>query len=618
MTQHAAFLEEVSPTPASYLQAARRVHAGEIPGLRELRVAVLSTVSAQMLQPYLIVEGARRGFRVVPWFAPFAQLEEQVLDATSPLYAGNPEVVAVFARLEELAPALCERFGAVATEDAALLEVVLRRLRALLCGLRERTTAALCLANFPPPARPLAGLGDAMLARSQATMVQEANAALAAACREVPGAFVFDYARTVVEHGLAGWHDARLFALARQPWSVEAQIATAGALVRTLRAVFVAPAKCLVVDADNTLWGGVVGEDGLGGIALGDDYPGNVFKAFQKYLRTLKDRGVLLALVSKNEEADVRSVLEQHRDGVLHEGDFAVRRINWREKSVNLREVAAALNLGLEALVFFDDNPFEREEVRRLLPGVTVLEAPHEPLAFIAAIEDSSLFDQLILSAEDQQRAALYRRHAAATAASQAAASPEEFLAGLEMVATIGSVGPETLPRVAQLLAKTNQFNLTIRRHSAAQLAQMIEAGAVALWLRLADRFGDHGLVGVALARPAAGTPQPDLLIPQPPPVRPGPSSVVPNSAWIIDTFLLSCRVVGRGAETALLAQLAGCVRARGGAELTGEYVPSARNGLVADFYPRHGFGACGENRWMKRLSDATATPSYIRTQFHE
>jgi FkbH-like protein len=579
MIARVSFLEEVLPTPASYLQAARRVQAGELPGLRDLRVAILSTVSTQLLQPFLIVEGARWGLRIAPWFAPFGQLEEQILDGSSPLYGSDPEVVFVFARLEELDP----EFDGQAAE----------RLRNLLPRLRSHTSALLCVANFPPPERPVAGIGDAMLESSEAMRVQQANAALAAACREVPGAFVFDYARVVLEYGLAGWHDARLFALARQPWSVAAQIATARALARTWRAAVVPPAKCLVLDADNTLWGGIVGEDGLGGIALGDEYPGNVYKGFQKYLRTLRERGVLLALVSKNEEADVLAVLRQHADSILREADFAARRIDWHEKSVNVREIAAELNVALEALVLFDDNPFEREEVRRALPGVAVLDVPHDPLQFIATIEDSGLFDQLTYSVEDRQRTALYQEQRARSEAGAAASSPEEFLASLDLVATMGAVGPDTLPRVAQLLARTNQFNLTARRHSAAEIAQMMEAGAIALWLRLADRFGDHGLVGVAIARPE-------------------------GSSWIVDTFLLSCRVIGRGAELALLSQLAGGIKAHGGEKLIGEYLPTARNALVARFYPSHDFLECGENRYLKRLSEAIEPPSYIRIQFHE
>ena len=593
MTAARSIIENLPPTPSAYLQVARRVQAGEVPGLRDLRVAILSTVSAQLLQPFLIVEGARRGLRITPWFAPFGQLEVPALDVAGPLYAGQPDAMVILARLEELAPVLFERFSTNAEEISASLETVTARLRDLLRGLRERTSAALFVANFAPSEHLTFGVGDAMLEVPQAVFIHQANAALAAACRAVPGAFVFDCARVVAEHGLRGWYDARLFAMARQPWSVAAQIAVSGALARTLRAAVVAPAKCLVLDADNTLWGGVIGEEGLGGIALGDEYPGNVFKSFQKYLRTLQERGVLLALVSKNDEAEVLTVLDQHADSILRRADFSAWRINWREKSANLREIAATLNVGLDALVLFDDNPFEREEVRQALPEVTVLDVPAEPLQFIAAIAESGAFDQLTFSAEDQQRAGLYRQQQARAEASHAAASPEEFLAGLEMVATMGPVGPETLPRVAQLLAKTNQFNLTTRRHTVAQIDAMIGAGAVALWLRLADRFGDHGLVGVAIARPA-------------------------EAQWVIDTFLLSCRVIGRGVESALLAQLAAGVKARGGEEIVGEYLPTAKNGLVGDFYPKLGFDSCGENRWRKRLSAITAVPSYIHVQFHE
>ena len=585
MTATPAITENLAPTPAAYLQAARRVQAGEIPGLRPLRLAVLSTVSAQLLQPFLVVEGARRGWQIAPWFAPFGQLEVSVLEAQGPLYAQDPQALVVLARLEELAP---EFF-----EGTASLDHVIGRLRDLLRHLRERTAGALFIANFAQPERPVFGVGDAMLPLSQASAIAEANVALAKACHDVPGAFVFDYARVIAEHGLRGWHDARMYSVARQPWSVTAQIATAAALTRTIRAAFIAPAKCLVLDADNTLWGGVVGEEGMGGIALGDEYPGNIFKNFQKHVRTLKERGVLLALVSKNEEADVLGVLDQHADSVLRREDFAAMRINWQEKSTNLREIAAALNLGLDALVLFDDNPFEREEVRLNIPEVRVLEVPADPVQYIAVLAESEAFDQLTISAEDQQRASMYRQEQARVEASRAATSPEEFLAGLKMVATIGSVGPDTLPRVAQLLAKTNQFNLTTRRHTAAQIAGMIEEGSIALWLRLADRFGDHGLVGVAIARPV-------------------------DAQWMVDTFLLSCRVIGRGVEAALLSQLADLVKARGAGELIGEYSPTAKNCLVRDFYPKHGFNACGENRWRKRMSELIPAPPYIGVHFHE
>ena len=578
----------INPSPASYLKAARCVAAGDVPGLRPLRMGVLSTFTAQFLAPYLQVEGALRGLAVAPWFAPWGQLEEQALGEHSELHAQKCDAIVVLARLEELDPVMQER--SLAMSDAEKMErlaALEARFESLIGGLRQRTKCPLFVANFPPPAIPSEGLSAPSLSHSQAALTEMFNHTLSALCRRLPDVFVFDLARIANEHGTADWFDAKLYFLARVPFGASAQISVAKALVRTVRAALVPPAKVLVLDLDGTLWGGVLGEDGVGGIALGDEYPGNVFKVFQKYVRNLRDRGVLLAIASKNNEADVAEVFARHADMALRRDDFAAVRIDWREKSGNLREIAAELNVGLDSLVFFDDSAFEREEVRRALPTVTVLDVPASPLGYVDAIEQSGVFDRLTLSAEDRQRTDLYRDQAVRAAAERAASSSGDFLQSLGLVATIGAVDADTLLRVAQLLAKTNQFNLTTRRHSAAEIQAMIDAGAVALWLRLADRFGDHGLVGAALA-------------------------VAENGVARIDTLLLSCRVIGRGAETALLAELAGRVGGKAGV-LVGEYVPTAKNAQVADFFPRHGFAPAGEGRWQLALPSASlTTPAFI------
>lgn len=586
---------QLTATPASYLQAARMLGSGQVPGLVPLRLAVLSTYSAQFLQPYLTVEGGVRGFAVTPWFGAFGQIEQEALEASSGLYAQKPDVIVILARLEELAPALVERcLGSSEEVLRARMREVEERLAALIGGVRSRTDKPVFIANFAPPARLAAGLAEPLVVHSPSALARTLNDALAAICRAHSGVFIFDYARLVTEYGLRAWADERLFFLARIPLTTDAQLALAKALVRAVRAALVPPAKVLVLDLDQTLWGGVLGEDGFGGIALGDEYPGNVFKAFQMYVAGLKDRGILLAIASKNNEAEVLEVFARHPDCILKREDFAAVRINWREKSANLRELAGELNVGLDACVFFDDSPFEREEVRRQLPMVTVIEAPVSPLQFCDAIDASGAFDQLSLSAEDRQRVELYRQRGDREQASREATSPAEFLASLEMVATIGRVDAETLPRVAQLLAKTNQFNLTTRRHGAAEIEAMIRSGAIALWLRLADRFGDSGLVGAALARPD-------------------------GARWVVDTFLLSCRAIGRGVETTLLAQLAEGVAQRGGSVLVGEYLPTAKNGLVAEFYARHGFDSCGDGLWQMNLaSPPFSRPPHIQIRLDE
>ena len=581
----------INPSPASYLKAARLVAAGEIADLHALRVAVLSTFTAQFLAPYLQVEGALRAFAIEPWFAPWGQLEEQALDDHSELHAQKWDAIVVLGRLEELDPVLAER--SLAMSDSEKLDRVAAleaRFEALIGGLRQRAKCPVFVANCPPAVHPPEGLAAASLPHSQAALIEMFNHALAALCRRLPDVFVFDLARLVNEHGQSDWFDPKLYFLARVPFGASAQISLAKALVRTLRAAIVQPAKVLVLDLDGTLWGGVLGEDGVGGIALGDEYPGNVFKAFQKYLRTLKDRGILLAISSKNNLEDVEEMFARHADLALLRADFAAARIDWREKSENLREIATELNVGLDALVFFDDSAFEREEVRRALPMVTVLDVPESPLGYIDAIEGSGAFDRLTLSVEDRRRTELYRGQAERSAAESAASSSAGFLQSLQLVATIGSVDADTLPRVAQLLSKTNQFNLTTRRHNAAEIQAMIDAGAVALWLRLADRFGDHGLVGVALAGLEDGVAR-------------------------IDTFLLSCRVIGRGAETALLAELARRTSASAGV-LVGEYLPTTKNAQVAEFYPRHGFAQAGEGRWQMALPSASlVAPDFIQVR---
>lgn len=590
----AELIANLSPTPAAYLKAARALEGMAEHALRPVRVAVLSTFTAEFLRPYLTVAGASRGLRIQSWFAPWGQIEQQVLDPSSELYAQQPHVIFALARIEELLPSVAGRFlAATEAEQNEAIEEVRLRFDALLQSARAHTNCPVFFSNFLPPQRPAAGLADVGLEHSESAWVGRCNAVLGEVCRAHSDAFVFDLARVAVDHGLRCWTDPKLFHLARVPMSTTAQIATAHGLARAVRAALTPAAKVLVLDLDNTLWGGILGEAGVGGIALGDEYPGNVFKAFHHYLLTLKDRGVLLAVATKNNPADVQELWDTHPDCLLRPDDFAAIRVNWQEKSTNLREIAAELNVGVDSLVFFDDSPFERAEVKRHLPAVTVLEVPESPLGYVDAIEESGVFDRLALSREDRLRASYYQQQAARAAVQGTSSSPEEFLHSLAMVATIGAIGPETLPRVAQLLAKTNQFNLTTRRHTAAEISAILDAGGVGLWLRLQDRFGDTGLVGVALALPET------------------------SERWRIDTFLLSCRVIGRSAETLLLAELASRVADRGAKKLMGEYLPTAKNGLVAEFYARHGFVDEGSGRWLYAMGKhPLACPPFFTVRY--
>ncbi len=573
-------------TRADYLRLARELEAVADRPRRSL--AVLATFTTDFLKPCLEVEAERRQLSVEAWLAPYGQIEQQVVDAGSELYSRQHDAVLVLARLEDWLPDLGPRF--VSHTPAALEEVrtgLRERWTSLLQALRSRTSAKVLVGSFVPPLWCATGLADVSLAPSQASFVQLLNDDLAAVCATLPDVQVLDVARVACETGLDRWRDERLEYLARAPWSAEASIAVARATARRMRPWFIAPKKCLVLDMDNTLWGGVLGEAGHDGIALGLDYPGNVFMDFQRRILALHDCGILLAAASKNNAADVEAVLENHSFSLLKRRHFAAFEVHWEDKATSLRRIASTLNIGLDSLVFFDDNPVERQWVREQLPMVTVLEVPTTPLGYVRTLADSACFDLPALTSEDRKRAALYQEDAGRKELQQQAGSIEDFLRGLQMTLSIGHVDEATLPRVAQLLGKTNQFNLTNRRHGAAELQRMAEDGALVLWARVKDRFGDNGLIAAAVLVPEAA------------------------ETWRLDTFLMSCRVIGRGVETALLAVMEKLLHDRGARLLIGEYLATPKNQPAADFLSRHGFNPEGDV-WHLSLEHPRPLPDYF------
>jgi FkbH-like protein len=354
-----------------------------------------------------------------------------------------------------------------------------------------------------------------------------------------------------------------------------------------------------VADLDNTLWGGVIGEDGMTGIKLGPEFPGAAYQNLQRAMLDLTRRGILLALCSKNNVEDAMEALENHPGMILRPKDFSAVRINWSDKSQNLREIASELNVGTDALAFLDDNPVEREQVRNALPEVTILDLRGDPLTYAAIVRDCPAFERLALSSEDQQRTTLYATQRERSQAEQSFQSKEDFFRYLEQEAEFAPVAPATLARVAQLTQKTNQFNLTTRRYSEQQIADMAaRPGWHVLSIKVRDRFGDHGLVGVAITCDEA-----DICE--------------------IETFLLSCRVIGRAVETALLSHLAQTAKARGRQRLAGRFIPTKKNAPARDFYAQHGFQLLEENAdgsvWSLPLEQHTiATPDWIKLKITE
>jgi FkbH-like protein len=581
-------LAAVGESPASYLEAARQVDRWEPAqlGFRQVRVSFVSTFTIEVLLPYLAVEGARRSLAVRSSVAPFGQLEQQVLDPDSAVYRSDPHVIVVAARAGDAAPALIHEFVRLPRAEVEReVEHFVGRLENLLRAVRRHSRAQVLLWNQTMPVRLAAGIADARLDLSQTDTIANVNRRLASVCRCTPGAYVFDVCRVANEVGLARWEDPKLLHLARIPLSAAAQMATAKRLARYLNALTTAPRKCLVLDLDNTLWGGVLGEEGAAAIGLGQDYPGNAFKAFHQELRSYRDRGTLLAIASKNDASAVVEVFERHPDCVLRWGDFAATQIHWNDKAASLVAIAEELGISTEGLAFFDDSPVEREWVRARVPEVQVIDVPADPTRYGAALDESGAFDHVVLTDEDRKRTELYRNDAERRQLARSVTSVEEFLRALQMRVTLCAIDSVALGRVAQLVAKTNQFNVTVRRQSQADIERIIAQGAIAVSMRIEDRFGDNGLVGVAIALEE------------------------PRGAASIDTFLMSCRVLGRRAEAALLHAVADRAIARGATRLVVEYVRTKKNAVVAGFLPASGFTPVPDRTGWWQLDLSAGSP---------
>lgn len=577
---------------ADYTRLAQELAAAQESRQDAKKVAVLGSFTTDFLKPCLIVEAARRGLSADVWLAPFGQIEQQALDRNSSLHEQKADVILILPQLEQMAPELTFRFLAFDQESLQQKsQQLLERLQNVLQSIRAVSAAKILMANFTPPVWCAAGLADVSLETSQAQFIQDLNRRVSAMCHQMPDVLVLDVHRAATEVGLDRWRDQRLEFLAKAPWSTEAMGKVAKLMARQLRSWFKPISKCLVLDMDNTLWGGVLGEAGIQGIALGPDYPGNVFVDFQRRILALRDSGILLAAASKNNAADVEEVLAHHSSCLLKREHFAAFEVHWEDKATSLRRIATTLNIGLDSLVFFDDNPAERAWVKEQLPQVTVLEVSSNILSYAATLADCGCFDLTTLTSEDRRRSQLYSEELQRHELQAQTGSLGDFLRSLDMTLTFGEADEDSLPRIAQLLGKTNQFNLTTRRHSAAELKAMQEAGALILWAKLRDRFGDNGLIAVGIALPEKA------------------------ATWRLDSFLMSCRVIGRGVETALLIALAQRARAQGADSLLAEFVATSKNQPAANFLPQMGFSGGFETDtiWHRSLAQLPDMPDHFQ-----
>lgn len=460
---------------------------------------------------------------------------------------------------------------------------------ALLSAYRKRSSAAVFVLNFIPPVNSM----DGLLSPSIFDRVGELNRSLARMASTLPLVFVVDAAQLACRSGLADWRDPRLWYLARVGINPRKFPPLAKQIARSFTALQRPAAKCLVLDLDNTVWGGILGDAGAAGIqCAGNDYPGSAYADFQRALLALRSRGVLLAIASKNDKAAVREAFDQQADMPLRPEHITHWEVHWEPKPESLKRIAAHLNIGLDSLVFLDDNPAEIHLVRMSLPQVRAYQTPARPEAFVEFLANLEDFDQLHLSAEDLRRAELYEVRQKQSEMAAAATDLESFYRSLQTVVVPEPATPGNFDRIVQLFHKTNQFNLTTRRYQRHELDTAIRTGAELWAFRARDIHGDHGIIAAALLRFDVETCE-------------------------LDSFLMSCRVFGRTIETAILHFVEQRVLASGRNKLIAQYLATTKNGPCRDFLARHGFVQPAENgdgsKWGKPLeTSAIDCPAWI------
>ena len=497
------------------------------------------------------------------WTGDYDNYYSEILDAESELYAFKPDIVLILPSERR-----CVYNGPLASSRAEQEDAGRRIARELLdlCGtIHDRCGAEVVVGNFrlspyfdPGPMR------SSSLA-SEYAFRKFVNSQIGL---DLPSyAHICDIEFLSNRLGNLAGVDDRTWFESKQPFAANLMIDVAREYAHVLSNIGAAAKKVAVLDLDNTLWGGVIGDDGLEGIELGTTSSrGEAFRDFQQYLLDLTRRGVLLAVCSKNDHDKAIEPFEKHPEMVLRLKDIVCFKANWEPKSDNIRRIAQDLNLGLDSLVFIDDNPAEIDIVKQYVPEVSTLWAGDDPSEFVAKLKDSRFFEFRTITAEDVQRVQQYKQESERQQLLESATDMDAYLGSLEMVGTIRPFNMIDAPRIAQLIAKSNQFNLTTRRRTEAEVQALVDNPHYAAFtMRLSDRFGEHGLIAIVVGK-------------------------VSGAEFEIDTWLMSCRVLKRQVEEEVLNEIVRLASLHGCSRIIGSYIPSAKNSMVRELYPKMGF----------------------------
>ncbi len=528
------------------------------------KLTLMGDCATQLLATALRGQAVEVGLDLLVHDVDYNQIDWQVMDENSELYASEPEYVLIQMCSEKLYETFC---AAPSQERKRFARDIADRIIHNWDTIGCRCKARILQFDFVEIDDKVFGNYCNKTETSFLFQLRRLNLMLMGEAANRKNVFMVNLSTIQNQMGRKEFFDEKYYYSAKTPISLRALPAVAKEVLDVVQALCGKIKKCVVLDLDNTLWGGVIGDDGMAGIQIGELGMGHAFADFQLWLRELKNRGIVLAVCSKNNEDTAKEPFLKHPEMVLRMEDISMFVANWEDKASNIRYIQETLNLGMDSFVFLDDNPFERNMVRSLIPEITVPELPEDPAQYLAYVQSLNLFETASFSEEDQNRTAQYQAEIGRTALQKQFASVDDYLIGLEMKAECKPFDPFHYPRIAQLTQRSNQFNLRTVRYTEDDIARIANDDRyITRYFTLKDKFGNHGLISVVIMEKTG------------------------EDTLFIDTWLMSCRVLKRGMEEFIVNSIIAVAKEDGYGIVEGGYLKTAKNSMVADIYEKMGF----------------------------
>ena len=558
----------------------------DMSALTAQRIAILGDCATQHIATALRGWGYEAGLRYDVFDADYNQIDAQTMDPASELYEFKPAWVVLANCTDKLYDAYC---AYPAGERSRFAETMRDRLVVVWQRIESNIGARMLQFNFPAWDDRVFGDFGAKTPESFSYQLRKLNFLLAESCAEYKNVFLVDIDGLQSRLGESAVRDPKMYCIAKMPFRTDFLPYIAKQITDTVLAASGTFKKCIVLDLDNTLWGGVIGDDGLDGIQIGELGLGHAFSAFQAWLKEMKNRGIILCVCSKNNEPAAKEPFEKHPEMVLKLEDISVFVANWEDKAGNIRHIQSVLNIGMDSLVFLDDNPFEREVVRSLIPNITVPELPENPEEYVDYLRSLNLIETASYSDADRVRTQQYRAEAQRVSLQSQCADYDSYLEGLEMIAEAKPFDSFHCPRIAQLTQRSNQFNLRTVRYTEQEIADIAANDKyITLYFTLRDKFGDHGLISAVIMEK-----QQDRLF--------------------VNTWLMSCRVLKRGMEEFIVNKMVSAAKEAGYETVEGEYLKTAKNAMVSRIYEKLGFEALSDSKYIANTNTFVPNKTHIK-----